>query len=232
MLVALTDFEVLQGFRPADEAAAVLGGLGIDRLDPLTDALRSGTPTGEVFLRLIEWPRADRAALVADVSSAGAGGVVGGWVARLAAAYPSDPGVVGVLLLNYLTLRPSQGLYVRPGQIHAYLHGFGVEILGGSDNVIRGGLTPKQVSANELRAILAVDAAEPTIVEPIDQIWATPQPEFELSRSTIAGDGARLAVEGPTVFLCLEGQLHICDRDDALTIGAGESAFAFAGTEL
>jgi mannose-6-phosphate isomerase len=249
MLVALTDFEVLQGFRPADEAAAVLGGLGIDRLDPLTDALRSGTPTGEVFLRLIEWPRADRAALVADVSSAGAGGVVGGWVARLAAAYPSDPGVVGVLLLNYLTLRPSQGLYVRPGQIHAYLHGFGVEILGGSDNVIRGGLTPKQVSGSELRAILAVDAAEPAVVEPApvetvqldapggaEQIWMTPQPEFELRRKHIGATGkaARelLAAGGPAVLLCLEGQLQICDRDGALTIGPGESAFAFAGAEL
>ena len=72
----------------------------------------------------------------------------------MAANYPSDPGVIGVLLLNHVTLRPLEGLYVRPGQIHAYLHGTGIEVLGGSDNVIRGGLTSKHVSAVELRAIL------------------------------------------------------------------------------
>lgn len=244
MLMALTDFEVLTGFRPADEAAAVLGGLGIDRLDPLIEALRSGTPTGEVFLRLIEWPAHDRAALVAEVSAAFDGGVIGEWVARLAAAYPTDPGVVGILLLNYLTLRAWQGLYVAPGQIHGYLHGTGVEILGGSDNVIRGGLTPKPVSVRELSAILAVDAAVPTVLdlEPLapptggEQVWPTRRPEFELRRTQVGSLGAptreHLASGGPAVLLCLEGELEICDRDGTLTIGPGESAFAFAGTEL
>jgi mannose-6-phosphate isomerase len=244
MLVALTDFEVLAGFRVADEAAARLGGLGIDRLDPLIEALRSGTPTGEVFLRLIEWPAHDRAALVAEVAAAFDGGVIGGWVARLAATYPADPGVVGVLLLNYLTLRPWQGLYVQPGQIHGYLRGTGVEVLGGSDNVIRGGLTPKPVSVSGLRAILAVEAAVPAVVdiEPLDslaggeQVWSTPRPEFELRRKPVGAPGAaareHLATGGPAVLLCLEGTVQIRDRDDTLTIGAGESAFAFAGTEL
>ena len=244
MLVALTDFEVLAGFRPADEAAAVLGGVGIDRLDPLIEALRSGTPTGEVFLQLIEWPAHDRAALVSEVAAAFDGGVIGSWVARLAAKYPADPGVVGFLLLNYLTLRPWQGLYIAPGQIHGYLRGTGVEILGGSDNVIRGGLTPKPVSVSELRAILAIEAAVPAVIEleplsPLasgEQVWPTARPEFELRRKQVGAPGApareHLASGGPAVLLCLEGKLQICDRDGTLTIGPGESAFAFAGTEL
>ena len=241
MLVALTDFEVFAGFRPADEAAAVLGGVGIGRLDPLISTLRSGAATGEVFLQLIEWPAHDRAALVAEVAAAFDGGVIGGWVARLAAAYPADTAVVGVLLLNYLTLRPWQGLYVQPGQIHGYLRGTGVEILGGSDNVIRGGLTPKPVSVSELRAILAVDAAVPAVVdlEPPaggGQAWPTTRPEFELRRVEVGAPGSpgreHLAVGGPAVLFCLEGKLQICDRDGVLTIGPGESAFAFAGTEL
>jgi mannose-6-phosphate isomerase len=241
MLVALTDFDLFAGFRAADEAAAVLGGVGIDRLDALISRLRSGTPTGEVFLQLIEWPAHDRAALVAEVAAAFGGGVIGGWVARLAAAYPTDPAVVGVLLLNFLTLRPWQGLYVQPGQIHGYLRGTGVEILGGSDNVIRGGLTPKPVSVSELRAILAVDAAVPAVVDldPLvggEQVWPTARPEFELRRKQVGAPGApaseHLASAGPAVLFCLEGKLHICDRDGALAIGPGESAFAFAGTEL
>jgi mannose-6-phosphate isomerase len=210
MLVALTDFHILQGFRPAQEAAAALSALQVGGLAPLIEALQGGTPTGEVFLRLIEWPTGDRARIVSDVAAACrvvATDGVGPWVCRLAAAYPADPGVVGVLLLNYLTLRPLQGLYVRPGQIHAGLHGTGIEILGGSDNVIRGGLTPKFVSVSELRAILSVDAAPPAVVEAVassdgGKTWPTPGPEFKLRRQQI-GSMERLAPGGPAVLLCL-----------------------------
>jgi len=161
---------------------------------------------------------------------------VGPWIAGLAANYPSDPGVIGVLLLNYLTLHPLEGLYVRPGQIHAYLHGTGIEVLGGSDNVIRGGLTPKHVSAVELRAILSVDAAPPALVAPVvstegGQTWPTPQPEFEVRRQQITAM-ERLAPGGPAVLLCLEGELEIGDRDGSVALGPGESAFAFAGADL
>jgi mannose-6-phosphate isomerase len=242
MLVALTDFHALEGFRAATEAASVLKALDVAGLEPLIEALEDGTPTGEVFLRLIKWPVDDRARLVGDVRSAATTGAVGAphgiawWIDLLAATYPSDPGVVGVLLLNYLTLRPLEALYVRPGQIHAYLHGTGVEILGGSDNVIRGGLTPKHVSAEDLRVILDVQAVEPSLVAAAvsadgGQVWPTSQPEFELRRYDVAAL-RRLAPEGPSVLLCIEGQLEIGDRDGSVALGPGESAFAFAGTDL
>jgi len=239
MLVALTDFDVLQGFRPADEAAATLSALRIDGLDPLIEALQGGTPTGQVFLRLIDWPADDCVRIVAEVSATcralGADGVFP-WIARLAATYPGDPGVVGVLLLNHLTLHPLQGLYVRPGQIHAYLHGTGIEVLGGSDNVIRGGLTPKHVSAAELRAILSVDAAAPALVAPVvsadgGQTWPTPQPEFELRRQQISGL-ERLELGGPSVLLCLDGELEIGEPDSIVSLGSGESAFAFGDADI
>ncbi len=103
---------------------------------PLIEALRSGAPTGEVFLRLLEWPADDRRTLVELVASNPPSGPLGQWIASLAAAYPTDPGVVGVLLLNYLTCGRGRVCMCGPGQIHAYLQGTGIEILGGSDNVI------------------------------------------------------------------------------------------------
>ncbi|HEY0870948.1 MAG TPA: mannose-6-phosphate isomerase, class I [Acidothermaceae bacterium] len=243
LLVALTDFHVLQGFRAASDAAAALKALDVFGLDPLVEALQGGTPTGEVFLRLIEWPADDRLRLVSDVrlaSAASATGALDGiahWINWLAVRYPNDPGVVGVALLNYLVLRPLEGLYVRPGQIHAYLHGTGVEILGGSDNVIRGGLTPKHVSAADLRAILDVGAVEPALVPATaatdggDQTWPTPQPELELRRVQIV-TAKRLAPAGPSVLLCTEGSVEVGDGDGTVSLRPGESAFAFAGTDL
>jgi mannose-6-phosphate isomerase len=239
MLVAVTDFHVLAGFRAAHEAAASVEALGIGRLGPLVEELRGGTPTGEVFLRLLDWPAGDRSALVDEVrvaSSHRASEPIAPWVGSLATRYPADPGVVGVLLLNYLTLRPSQGLFVRPGQIHAYLRGTGVEILGGSDNVVRGGLTPKHVSTADLRAVLAVAAATPWIVEPVDVVnpvtgvadwesWPVPQPEFELRRLRVDGSPRQIPPRGPAVLLCLEGKVELDDRDQRVTLGPGESAF-------
>jgi mannose-6-phosphate isomerase len=149
--------------------------------------------------------------------------------------------VVGVLLLNYLTLHPSQGLFVRPGQIHAYLSGTGVEILGSSDNVVRGGLTPKHVSTADVRAVLAVDAATPWLVEPIEVVeaagaasweaWPVPQPEFQLRRLRVDGD-CQISPRGPAVLLCLEGKVELDDTDQRVTLGPGESAFVPASATV
>jgi mannose-6-phosphate isomerase len=92
------------------------------------------------------------------------------------------------------------------------------------------------VSAVELRAILCVDAAVPALVAPVaspggGQTWPPPQPEFELRRQQISAL-ERLELTGPSVLLCLEGKLEIVDRDGSVTLGPGESAFAFAGADL
>ncbi|HEY8728826.1 MAG TPA: mannose-6-phosphate isomerase, class I [Acidothermaceae bacterium] len=239
LLVALTDFHVLQGFRPAADAVEALVALRIDRLDPLIEALRSGAATGAVFLRLLAWPADDRRALVDLVASNPPSGPLGQFITSLAASYPTDPGVVGVLLLNYLVLAPSQGLYVRPGQIHAYLRGMGVEILGGSDNVIRCGLTSKHIALDELTTVLGVDGVAPAVIEPVaspdGEAWPTPQPEFALDRLRFTGSdgGARsLVAHGPTIYLCTEGRLELVDGDDVVALASGESAFASDGAKI
>lgn len=246
MLVAITDFEALLGFRPAADAAHSLASLGLRRLAPIVDALRAGVSTGEAFLRLMEWPEDDRQALVADVADAA--GVTDaahaahvssadrkqlGWVASLARRYPADPGVVGVLLLNHLSLRAGQGIFVAPGQIHAYLRGTGIEILGGSDNVIRAGLTPKHVDVDELRAVLAVRPLRPSLIEALPQVdgeerWPAPRPEFALARLRLDGERRVLASRGPSILLCLEGKVDLGNADATLTLAGGESAFAAA----
>ena len=57
--------------------------------------------------------------------------------------YPDDPGVLVTLLLNHVVLAPGEAMFVGAGVVHAYVAGFGVEIMAASDNVVRAGLTPK-----------------------------------------------------------------------------------------
>ena len=75
-------------------------------------------------------------------------------VAELDAAYPGDPGIVVALLMNLVTLRRGEGLFVPAGVLHAYLEGLGVELMAASDNVLRGGLTPKHIDVAELLSVL------------------------------------------------------------------------------
>ncbi len=79
-------------------------------------------------------------------------------VRELAAAYPGDPGIVTSLLLNRVTLRRGEALYLPAGNIHAYLHGLGIELMAASVNVLRGGLTPKHVAVPELLDVLELQA--------------------------------------------------------------------------
>ena len=83
-------------------------------------------------------------------------------VGALAEAYPGDPGIVISLLLNRVRLRRGEALYLPAGNIHAYLAGLGIELMAASDNVLRGGLTPKHIDVPELLDVLdftPIDAA-------------------------------------------------------------------------
>jgi mannose-6-phosphate isomerase len=146
----------------------VVARLNVRCLDHVVEALRSGAPTGEIFLDLVDWPDGQRHDLVAEVrrGAATSASRIAPWLVTLADRYPADAGVAAAVLLNHIELQPGQGIYVEPGQIHAHLHGTGVEILGGSDNVVRAGLTPKHVAIDELRRMLSIGAASPAVVEP------------------------------------------------------------------
>jgi len=236
MLVALSKFETLLGFRPAEQAADVVARLNVRRLDHVVEALRSGAPTGEIFLDLVDWPDGQRHDLVAEVrrGAATSASRIAPWLVTLADRYPDDAGVAAAALLNHIELQPGQGIYVEPGQIHAHLHGTGVEILGGSDNVVRAGLTPKHVAIDELRRMLSIGAASPAVVEPKseadgEQRWCAPRPEFALSRIRVEGQSQELAPRGPQILFCIEGKVDIStDSDATVTISSGESAFVAA----
>ncbi|MEU9738358.1 mannose-6-phosphate isomerase, class I [Micromonospora chersina] len=236
LLVALSEFEALCGFRDPAESAAAIAAFGVPALEPVVAALRTG-PEGlrEAVRLLLSWPEAERAGLVADVLAAEAAGPDAELARALAVDYPADPGVVVALLLHHVRLAPGEAIWMPAGNLHAYLRGTGVEIMAASDNVLRGGLTPKRVDVDELLRVLRFEVLDEPVVRP-EQVapgvvtWLVPVDDFALHRVevTAGGPGARLDVPGPRVVLCRAGEVTVADGVGTVTLAAGQAAIGTA----
>jgi mannose-6-phosphate isomerase len=243
LLVALQDFDALCGFRDPDESARDLAGLDVPALTPVVEALR----TGDVAQRLrtavemlLGWPQPERPALAAEVARSGHP-----LVARLAAQYPADLGVVVALLLNHVRLSQGEAVFMPAGNLHSYLHGAGVEIMAASDNVLRGGLTPKHVDQGELVRVLRYEVLGEPVRKPIVLGagivgWQPPAvAEFNLLQATVTPAGpVSLPGYGPRIVLCVRGSVEISTgvgsvrrltSGDAVFVAASEPAVAASG---
>jgi mannose-6-phosphate isomerase len=133
--------------------------------------------------------------------------------------------------LNPVHLEPGQGMYIPAGILHAYIHGFGVELMANSDNVLRGGCTTKHVDVDELLHILSYKAFKPEVIT--GPHYLTPVREFDLWRIEA---GAEPPVQGPGIALVTKGSVKIAAGLDAgqesLVLNQGESAFIADGTQF
>ncbi len=243
LVVAVEDgYEALAGLRPVEDAVAAfrrMAGLpGVAEGDAgLIDALAARLGSGPSF--------GGPAAFVARMLGGGAGpddeiAAVSRVAiahpddlsvqARLAAAYPGDPGIVISVLLHHLVLARGEALYLPAGNLHAYLDGVGIELMTASDNVLRGGLTPKHVDVPELLAVLDADP------RPAPRLSATPLPgggvEYRPADPD-AGfglawieDAAALPLSGPAIALCLAGSFALAGEAGAARLSRGEALLA------
>jgi len=238
LICALTSFDALCGFRAVDDTRALLAELGT--LEDLSERLRGGLH--EAFAWLMGLDRGSRVAKV-EATLAACARITSGrfarecaWALRIGKVHPGDVGIVGALLLNLVTLEPGEAIYLPAGNLHAYLHGVGVEIMASSDNVLRGGLTPKHVDVRELLSVLDFQAGPVAKVQPIREgaleRWATPAREFALSRVRLgAGDAWAAPIDGPTLAICTEGEVVARDAETEVTLSSGRSVFIPASAE-
>lgn len=233
MLVALTPFEALCGFRAPSAAADDLEAMDIPALAPVVKALRNADLRAAVET-LLSWPADDRATLIDAVVTADTSRLA----TDLAAHYPGDPGVLVALLLNHVRLQPGEAIWMPAGNLHAYLRGSGIELMAASDNVLRGGLTPKRVDVTELLKVLRFEVLDDPIlpateVAPGILTWDVPVPDFVLYRLTL--DGTRPPTEvpaaGPRIVLAVAGDLFVGQAVDGtpVELSAGSAAYAPAG---
>ncbi|MFT4157044.1 MAG: mannose-6-phosphate isomerase, class I [Microbacterium sp.] len=234
LIVALSErFESLSGLRPLADTFRLLDVLG-EAVEPLRARLQTTTVRETIGWLLSGTAQAVVDAIIAAVEQTSDAGE---WtdtvraVARIASTYPGDPGVVVALLMNYVVLRRGEGMFLHAGLLHAYLAGLGVEIMAASDNVLRGGLTPKRIDVPELLAILDAEPALVPVLRPsVDGAITTypaDVPDFALRRVTLSGDPLAIAVTGPAMVLATAGEVAVSGADAvAHHVAVGTAVFA------
>ncbi|WP_104168430.1 mannose-6-phosphate isomerase, class I [Arthrobacter sp. SX1312] len=251
MLLALTPFAMLCGFRPPAQARAVFellaahvdrAGLALPPLVPLLldDLARQEERTAlrSAFERLIEGGTDVTEATAAIVSALASGAPTAPYEEELAtvvaldAQYPGDPGVLISLLLNRVSLAPGEAVYLPAGNVHAYLHGLGIEVMASSDNVLRGGLTPKFVDVPELLRTVSFEPVGVPMLGPErtllgQEVFRPPFREFQLQRIELEpGAGpVPLVQEGAAVVLVVSGSVLLDSPRSELRLDRGDSAF-------
>jgi mannose-6-phosphate isomerase len=242
LIYALSDpFRALCGFRPVEQTRTVLEPVADDpRIAPLLARLRTDADLRPVFEWLITRGEGVVDLIEAVVeASAVADDVSWDTVRRLSEAYPGDPGIAISLLLHTAVLAPGEVLYLPAGNIHAYLEGLGIELMAASDNVLRGGLTPKHVDVPELLSVLdftplPLPYLRPEEPQPGVRVFRPDVPDFVLT--VVDGVEAEVPLAGPAIVLCVRGTTRIVGgptvaRSESVYV-EGEASIDLAGDGL
>jgi mannose-6-phosphate isomerase len=244
LVVALTRFEALCGFRRPEAMVERLSALNVADLRSTVQMLE-GWPDAVgvqgVVHGLLGMSESERVEVMGAVTRALEARVDRGEefarAYELARLYPGDVGALLTLMLNHVVLEPGQALYMPAGNLHAYLKGMAIELMAASDNTLRGGLTPKHVDVPEVLATLQYDLGSVPVLtarrESEEEVWDVPAAEFRLSRINLARGAVAPGRRGPEILLCVDGEAsvdgHALSRGSALWVDAADAGYAVTG---
>jgi len=154
------------------------------------------------------------------------------WMIDLHEQYPADIGVFSPIILNLIRLEPGQAMFLPAGTLHAYLDGVGIELMANSDNVLRGGLTPKHVDVKELLNVLNFEEREINIlkmekINSCEHRYESHAQEFSLSVIAVKTDAGYFSLDKRCVeiLLCTDGNAVVTDLagNNSVAISKGMS---------
>ncbi|MWV50567.1 mannose-6-phosphate isomerase, class I [Rathayibacter sp. VKM Ac-2803] len=244
LIYALSEtFDALCGFREPAGTRALLADLAGRATGPAAEAITAFARTLEgepeaVLRHAVTWlledgNRDEVAALVAAVvaSSEGDDRLETATVRDLADSYPGDPGIALSLLLNRVRLARGEVLYLPAGNIHAYLLGTGVELMAASDNVLRGGLTPKHIDVHELVDVLDFSPLPVPYLHPEEpaaglSVYRPDVPDFVLSVvEPVSEEPVTVPMTGPAIAIATAGEFTLRGADGETRIERGGSVY-------
>ncbi|NLK59600.1 MAG: mannose-6-phosphate isomerase, class I [Treponema sp.] len=252
VILALTPFTAMCGFRPVQETADLIRQTGIRELVSSVASLEANGDYRVFLQELWSLPDASKRIILDDLSSlletvpgkdlSDASRHPLSAVRLLSDEYPGDIGIVSPLYLNTVNLNSGEALYLSEGILHAYLSGTGIELMANSDNVLRGGLTQKHIDVPELLSVVSSDPHTPRRLVPVSDTtrsrYPSPAEEFELQLLQLEGDSLTTDFSAPTIVLVTHGKLDIADasgctsplpRGSSIFIPAESGSLTFSG---
>jgi len=224
-ICALTPFLALYGFRKISEIISLMEKICLKVLDkelnhlkrqPNSEGLKSFfhsliTISGQIKKQIIEHSVTNAQKLSKD-------NLGFKWMINFYREYPDDIGVFAPILLNLISLKPGQALFLPSGELHAYLEGLGIELMANSDNVLRGGLTKKHIDVPELLKVLSFEETDVNILlsqkdKDCEGVYYSMAEEFVL---TVISDEKNISYTSPEkrsveIILCTDGKASIAD---------------------
>jgi mannose-6-phosphate isomerase len=224
-ICALTFFWALNGFRKISAIVSLLERICPQGLKKELDFLRQKPDSDGLkhfFQTVMTMDRKSQKQVVDDavknVEPVKSDNKAYQWMIDLNKEYPSDIGVLSPIILNLICLEPGQAMFLPAGTLHAYLDGVGIELMANSDNVLRGGLTPKHVDVQELLNILDFEEREINILDmkrinPCEYRYESHAEEFALSIIKVKTDMDYYSTDKRCVeiLLCTDGDALVAD---------------------
>ena len=227
VMVALSDFWLLHGFLAPAILEKRLNSYSF--LKPLLNEFKGGDYQ-HLYSYFMQLPIAAADAILKPLLEEAAKAVAKGTVTKndpqywankyYAEGIPSkniDKGIFSIYILNIVNIQKYQGIFQGAGLLHAYLEGQNIELMANSDNVLRGGLTPKHVDVKELLQHVNFVPTHPSILQGdklTDQEinYPCPVPDFGLTKITInQGEAYTISSYSLEMLLVMDGDVLIED---------------------
>jgi mannose-6-phosphate isomerase len=243
VMVALSEFWLLHGFKPKDELLLTLK--TIPEFAALDELFLEKGYKG-LYQYVMELPQEEvdeilRPLVEKELKRKADGDLSkdqpGWWVCKLFDGQDSiasiDRGVFSIYFFNIMKAEQGEAVFQGAGIPHAYLEGQNVELMANSDNVLRGGLTPKHVDVPELLKHTSFQGIDPQLMKGTEKngekIYSCPVRDFGISKIELAGDqvysGTASSLE---IFVVIDGELSI-EGTNTVTGRKGDSVAILAG---
>jgi mannose-6-phosphate isomerase len=242
VMVALSDFWLLHGFKQQDQLTSVLNNEPEFKfLIPVFE--QSGYKglykevmelpqhkVDELLLPLVKRELGKKNQLTKDQP--------GFWICKLYEEGENltniDRGIFSIYFFNIVQVQPGQAVFQGAGIPHAYLEGQNVELMANSDNVLRGGLTPKHIDVAELMKHTTFEGVTPNVMKgealnDVEKVYPCPVEDFGISAIELRkGQNYKHKSTSAEIYLVIDGSIAVNDKQ----YSKGKSFYVLPSTSL
>lgn len=237
LVYALTDYQAMNGFRPFEEILVGFRQCHIPELNTYLEQFEQNTNEAGLrrffveLLSMSDLRKQNALDQLVTYASLNQQQPTCQLIIELAEQYPNDVGLFAPLLLNVITLKPGEAMFLNARTPHAYIKGTGLEIMANSDNVLRAGLTSKHMDVEEL--VKCTDFVSKPVesllthahVVGCEHHFPVPVKDFQFSILS-KPESQPMTMSSAEILMAIDADLTlVASNGETLTLSKGQSAF-------